>query len=110
MSLDRSLRARIRSCVRVYDQACARTCMHLYLRARACMHLDQCEFACVHTHKCKRSFLRACSRVGLIKMQNAFARKKLQNSNTLGSETFRMYYVYSASRRSLNKKRVQMHR
>ena len=47
------------------------------------VHLDPREFACVHTHKCKRSFLRACSRVGLIETQNAFACKKSQNSNAL---------------------------
>ena len=75
MSLDRSLRARIRSSVR----ACTR------------MHLNPREFACVHTHKNKHSFLCAfacmrlcaCSRAGLIKMQNAVARKKSQNSNAL---------------------------
>ena len=39
------------------------------------MHLDPREFACIHTHKYKRSFLRACSRTGLIKTQNAFVDK-----------------------------------
>ena len=35
----------------------------------------------MHSHA--RSFLHACSRAGLIKTQNAFARKKSQNSNAL---------------------------
>ena len=76
--------------------ACAHTiCVHarmrLYLRGLARTHLDPREFACVHTHKWKRSFLRAFAcvclrawyRAGLIKSQNAFARKKSQNSNAL---------------------------
>ena len=68
---------------------------HALVYACARMHLDLREFACVHTHKCKRSLLRACSCAGLIKMQNAFARKKIAKlKRTLGSETFRMYYTY----------------
>ena len=69
---------------------CVRARMRLYLRALVRTHLDPREFACVHTHKWKRSFLRAfacvrlraCYRAGLIKSQNAFARKK-SNSNAL---------------------------
>ena len=48
------------------------------------MHLDPREFAYIHAHKCKCTFLRACSRKGLIKTQNAFAHNKnSQNSNAL---------------------------
>ena len=90
MSLDRSLRARIQSSVRARAHALVSVCVH--------MHLDSREFACVHTYKCKCSFLRACSRAGLIKKQNAFVRKKTAKlKRTLGSETFRMYYSYPHS-------------
>ena len=55
--------------------------MRAHALVSACVHahLDPREFVCVHT----RSFLRACSRAGLIKTQNTFARKKSQNSNAL---------------------------
>ena len=75
---------------------CVRTRMRLYLRALARTHLDPREFACVHMHKWRRSFLhafacvrlRACYRAGLIKSQNAFTRKKSQNSNALWVQKF----------------------
>ena len=57
--------------------------MRLYLRARTCIRVSL--RACTHINgnavSCVR--LRACYRAGLIKSQNAFARKKAQNSNTL---------------------------
>ena len=77
--------------------------MHAHALVTVCasMHFYPREFAYVYTHKCKCSFLRvfacvrlrACPRTGLIKTQNVFARRKSQLKCTLGSETFRMYYM-----------------
>ena len=91
MSLDRSLCVHIRSSVRT------RVRMHLHLHACVRMHLDPREFACVYTHKCKLSFLRVfvCSRVGLIKMQNAFACKNRKTQTHVGFKNFPdVLYVY----------------
>ena len=93
MSLDCSLRARIRSIV----YACAR--MHLYLRARTRMHLDPREFAAfkrinANAVSCVR--LRACSRAGLIKTQNAFVRKNRKTQTHFGFRNFQdVLYIYN---------------
>ena len=52
------------------------------------MYLDPREFACIHTHKYKRSFLRACSRTGLIKTQNAFVHKNCKIQTHFGFRNF----------------------
>ena len=70
--------------------------MHLYLLACGRMHL----YLCVSLRAFTRInanvvvCVRACTRASLIKTQNAFARKKIAKLKcTLGSETFRMYYI-----------------
>ena len=66
------LRARAHALV----SACARARTWICVSLRACTRINGTQFlACVR--------LRACYCAGLIKMQNAFARKKSQNSNTL---------------------------
>ena len=96
-SLDRPF-ARIVCTYIIYNRACVRARIYMYMR----MHLYPREFAFVYMHKCKRSFLRAfacvrlraCLREELIInakcvcAQNISTRKR-----TLGSETFRMYYM-----------------
>ena len=79
------------------------------MRALASRHLDPREFARVHTHKWKRSFLRACVcvrafacvrlracyRAGLIKTQNAFARKNRKTQTHFGFRNFQdVLYIY----------------
>ena len=53
------------------------TCIRSSMRARAHALVS------ASAHLDLREFVRACSRAGLIKTQNAFARKKSQNSNAL---------------------------
>ena len=86
----------------VYDRACARACTCTCICMRVRMHLDPREFACVHTHKCiLRAFacmhLRACSRAGLIKTQNAFVRKNHKTQTHFGFRNFQdvLYIVTS---------------
>ena len=63
--------------------------MRLYLRALARTHLDPREFACVHTHKWNAvSCVGACYRAGLIKSQNAFARKNRKTQTHFGFRNF----------------------
>ena len=79
----------------IYDRTSVRACT-CYLRAHARKH-----FICVSLRIYTRINANAVScafacgpHVDLIKTQNVFTRKKSQNSNTLRSETFRMYYMY----------------
>ena len=82
-----------REYARAYIYICACTCirmsLHLFTRknTNAVSYVRMREFACM--------YLRVCLRAALTKTQNAFARKIFQHSKcTLGSETFRMYYIY----------------
>ena len=88
------------NCVRVYTiERAVRA--RIYMR----MHLYPREFAFVYTQKRKCNFLRAyacvraCLRANLIKTQNAFAHNISTLKRTLGSETFRMYYIRATTRK-----------
>ena len=52
-SLDRSFARIVRTYI-IYDRACVRASIYIYIYMR--MHLYPCEFAFVYMQKCKRSF------------------------------------------------------
>ena len=62
---------------------------HALVSACVRMHLDPREFVCVR--------LRACSRAGLIKTLNVFAREKSQNSNALWVQKLSGCSIYISS-------------
>ena len=80
------------NCVRVY------TIERAYARAYICTYTCICVslrlFTCKNSNAVSYVLIRACVfRVDLIKTQNAFVHNISTLNRTLGSETFRMYYI-----------------